>query len=77
MNKGFLGSFDIMSRKNFKKGKRNCKGLLSKREIGKFERLCDGVDWCDEDSVFEFGVELGRWSVKLRSLILSKCVDDE
>lgn len=69
-----------MGRKKFKRNKKNCsddKRLLSKREVEKFERLCRRVDWCDEDSVFDFGVELGKWSVRLRSLILSKCVDDE
>jgi len=66
-----------MSKKNFRKNKKNCDKLLSKREISKFERLCSKVDWCDEDSVFEFGVELGRWSVRLRGLVLEKSLEGD
>ena len=69
-----------MSRKSLKKNRkvynRECK-LLSKRDIGKFERLCNSVDWCDEDSVFEFGVELGRWSVRLRALVLERSLEGD
>jgi len=69
-----------MSRKNLKRSRSSCKDkcrLLSKREVSKFERLCSGVDWCDEDSVFEFGVELGRWSVRLRSLVLERSLEGD
>ena len=63
-------------KKNRKVYKDRCR-LLSKREVSKFERLCKSVDWCDEDSVFEFGVELGRWSVRLRSLVLERGLEGD
>ena len=69
-----------MSKRSLKKNRKVYKSdclLLSKREISKFERLCSGVDWCDEDSVFEFGVELGKWSVRLRALVLERGLEGD
>lgn len=67
-----------MSRKKVSRKRKDCeRRLLSKRDVGVLVRLLDGVDWCDEDSVFDLGVELGRWSVRLRSLVLERSVFDD
>ena len=60
-----------MSRKN--KNKNNDKDcFLSKKERNALRSLVGNVDWCDEDSVFGLGVELGKWSVKLRAEVLRR-----
>lgn len=63
-----------MSRRRGRK-KNSCDGkslLVSKREIDSLVRALESVRWCDEDSVWEFGVLLGRWSVRLRSEVLRR-----
>ena len=63
------------SKGNSKKrnGKVNCDNVFldkhSRKEL--FKRL-DSVDWCDEDSVWDIAVELGRLSVSLRSEVLAR-----
>ena len=67
-----------MSRRRGRK-KDLCKGkelLVSKRDVDALVRSLEGVRWCDEDSVWDFGVLLGRWSVRLRSEVLRRSVDD-
>ena len=61
-----------------KKNKRdNCKNpLLSRKDKNKLIALIGSLDVCDEDSVFDIGVELEHWSIKLRSLVLSRSSDD-
>ena len=69
---------DIMARGR-NRGKDVCKGkelLVPKRDVDGLVRALDGVRWCDEDSVWELGVLLGRWSVRLRGEVLRRCVDD-
>lgn len=56
--------------------KRNGKSFISKKERKKLYHLVQDVDWGDEDSVFNLGVELGKYSVFLRSKIL-EINDDE
>lgn len=66
-----------MSRRRSSK-KNPCSGkslLISKRDVDSLVRALENVRWCDEDSVWEFGVLLGRWSVRLRSEVLRR-VDD-
>lgn len=60
-----------------KNNKRGNKSLISKKEMHKLRGLVEGVNVFDEDSVWNLGVELGNWSVKLRSLVLSDGNDDE
>ena len=62
------------------RGKDMCKGkelLVPKRDVDGLVRALEGVRWCDEDSVWDFGVLLGRWSVRLRGEVLRRSVDDE
>ena len=59
-----------------KKGKRNCDSFLSKKERKELGKLISNVDWCDEDSVWDCGVALREWSVKLRAEILRRNSDD-
>lgn len=49
--------------------------FLPKRERKRLLSLVHNTDWYDEDSVWECGVELGRFSVRLRAEVLSR-VDD-
>ena len=49
---------------------------ISKEDKKKLYSMMSKVDWCDEDSVWDFAVEVGRLSVLLRSDILSHS-DDE
>ena len=52
------------------KKKSNCNSLISKKEKKELYTLIGNVDWCDEDSIFDLGIELGRYSVFLRSKVL-------
>ena len=44
--------------------------IVSKKERKELFSLLNNINWCDEDSVFDLGVELGRFSVFLRSRVL-------
>lgn len=59
------------------KKKSDCgNSFLSNRDKKKLIKLVSGLDICDEDSVFDTGVELEHWSIKLRSSVLSRSSDD-
>ena len=49
---------------------------LSKKEKKELITLVQNVNVKDEDSVWDLGVELCRWSVRLRASILSQSGDD-
>lgn len=51
-------------------GRKKGKSVVSKKDKKRLYSLVDSVDWSDEDSVFNLGVELGRYSVFLRSRVL-------
>lgn len=68
-----------MSRRRNGFGKK-CKGkelFVSKRDVDSLVRSLEGVVWCDEDSVWDFGVLLGEWSVRLRGEVLRRSEFDE
>ncbi len=48
------------------------RSFLPKRERKRLLSLVHGTDWSDEDSVWECGVELGRFSVMLRAEVLRR-----
>jgi hypothetical protein len=48
------------------------KYFLSKRDKRRLLGLVNGTDWSDEDSVWECGVELCRFSVMLRAEVLRR-----
>ena len=45
---------------------------LSKKEKRELLKLIENVNIKDEDSVWDLGVELCRWSVKIRADIITK-----
>lgn len=47
-------------------------GYLSNKEKKELIKLIKDVDINDEDSVYDLGVELCRWSVKLRASIIKE-----
>ena len=53
------------------------KPFLSKRDRKRLLSLVHGTDWRDEDSVWDCGVELCRFSVLLRSEVLRRGEFDE
>lgn len=68
-----MGKKSNKSKGKKRNGKSNCNNVYldksSRKEL--FKRL-DNVDWCDEDSVWDIAVELGRLSVSLRSEVLAR-----
>lgn len=52
------------------------KPFLSKRDKKRLFGLVHSTDWFDEDSVWDCAVELGRFSVRLRSEVLRRVEDD-
>ena len=63
---------------NKRKGKSNCRNVfLDKKSRKELFKDLDSVDWCDEDSVWDIAVELGRLSVQLRSEVLNRSNDVE
>lgn len=48
------------------------KPFLSKKDKRRLLGLVHNTDWSDEDSVFNLGVELGRYSVMLRAEVLRR-----
>ena len=64
--------------KKKKGGKSNCSNVfLDKKSRRELFKDLDSVDWCDEDSVWDIAVELGRLSVQLRSEVLNRSNDVE
>ena len=50
--------------------------IVTKKERKKLLALIGNTDWSDEDSVWNLGVELGNWSVKIRGEILRRNGED-
>ena len=58
-------------------GKNGCNSpFITKKERNKLVGIVGNMDLCDEDSVWDVGVELGLWSVRLRSEVLSRLDGD-
>ena len=51
---------------------KNGKLFLSKKDKRRLFGLVHNTDWSDEDSVWECGVELGKFSVMLRGEVLRR-----
>ena len=51
---------------------KNSKLFLSKKDKRRLLGLVHNTDWSDEDSVWECGVELGKFSVMLRGEVLRR-----
>lgn len=64
----------MSSRKVKRSNKKNgCNSpFVSKKDRKALFNLINNTDWCDEDSVWDCGVVLGVWSVKLRGEILRR-----
>lgn len=50
----------------------NGRPFLTKRDRKRLLSLVHNTDWSDEDSVWDCGVELCRFSVQLRSEVLRR-----
>lgn len=64
------------SKSNGKKQGKDCDAFLTKNERKELLNLVRNVDWCNESSVWSVGVELSKWSVKLRAEILRRSSDE-
>lgn len=53
------------------------KPFLSKKDKRRLLGLVHNTDWSDEDSVFNLGVELGKYSVMLRAEVLRRAELEE
>ena len=50
---------------------------LTKKEKKQLINLVQNVNIKDEDSVWDLGIELSRWSIRLQAKVLTKCSDNE
>lgn len=60
----FIGGLMFLSNYN--------KPFLSKKDKRRLLGLVHNTDWSDEDSVWECGVQLGKYSVMLRAEVLRR-----